>query len=148
MYIRDLGDVDAPALRALACVNSKRDWEMATQEMVSVWLPDMLGEGRVAAAGGFEDDELVAVVSWASTDRDDTWVCLVLAVRLGRQRRGAGRLMKQYLIEQARSHGIRAIRSVVHRDNKAVWALNERLGGRFATDDPYKLWYQCVVPVD
>jgi RimJ/RimL family protein N-acetyltransferase len=78
------------------------------------------------------DNTLVAVAAWNILPGDPVvWRSIVVAVAEGHQRRGYGTRLKGLVVEKARTDGAAAITSVVHRDNLAMWRINEQHGAIF-----------------
>lgn len=152
MFIRPLGADDASLLARFDAFLNPRGWEEVVDEMIRVHLPGLLSTGTEMTVVGAisKSGELVGVVAWQRSDVGGVAFVPLLAVRFGRQHHGIGRLLKEYAMNRCRDSGYGALRSVVHRDNKAMVSLNERLGARVVPDpdDPYKNYLACIIVLD
>lgn len=99
--------------------------------------------------GAWEGDDLVAYAAWTA-DRgfENTWVCTLVAVRVGFHNHGYGLRVKEQLVGlAAESEGIELVRSVVHRDNHAMLRINERLGCVLVSEGRRDEYLSCVIDV-
>lgn len=132
MDIRDLTGEHAPALWTFDCRNFKQSWTAEIQRVIREQLTSSLVAGEVSGIGGWVGAELVAVSAWATDDQ--RWTSVLLAVANGHRKRGYARALKISMLDRARKAGATSVVSFVHRDNEAMCALNESLGGRCTLD--------------
>jgi GNAT superfamily N-acetyltransferase len=125
-------------------------WSEEVELMVHDYLLDAVLAGDVDAAGVLEGDDLCAVAAW-NLERSSTPLrcrSILLVVRMGRRRRGYGRLLKQVVLDEARRAGARVVVSVVHFDNDPMIGLNVAFGAnveRIPGDPDHLL---CVIPLE
>ncbi len=121
-----------PTPPAVQCVLEPEGLEEVVDEVIRFHLPGLLStDAAMTVVGAFGDSgDLAGVVAWHASDMDGVAFMPLLAVRFGQQHHGIGRGLKEYALNRCRELGYRAVRSVVHRDNKVMVSLNERLGGQ------------------
>ena len=73
---------------------------------------------------------------------------ILLVVRIGRWRRGYGRLLKQAVVDAARRAGARVVVSVVHFDNDPMIELNVAFGANVETIPGDSDHLLCVIPIE
>lgn len=115
--------------------------------MIRVRLAVELEAGRVQAIGGFIDADLVGVAAWSEVGEIPVWTCAVVAVAEGHTGHGVGALLKGTVIRVADAAGVREVRSIVHRDNVPMVAVNKSLGAAIAPDpdDRLREHLVCVI---
>ena len=119
---------DVPLLHSFRCGRLDEPWSLAIEAELRETLPGDLSDGRADALGLWAATTLVGVVAWRSTDVLPVRQVLYLAVSLDHRNKGFGRLLKQRVIDDARTAGLRAVTSRVHDANFKMLGLNERLG--------------------
>jgi len=77
-----------------------------------------------------ESGQLQGVAAWRIHRVSQPVLCRgdIVAVAIGAQRNGFGRLLKEAMLAAARAEGAVAVSSVVHRQNTAMLRLNQQLG--------------------
>lgn len=146
MRFRDLGQGDSDAIAAFRCAVSGQPWTGATEQQITEYLAFALEQGDVEAIGLFDGDTLCGLVAWAIDPYDPSrWRCTTLAVARGYKRHGHATRLKHEMLARAEQRGARTITSVVHRENDAVFAVNQKLGGVFAPDPENLDYFVCVI---
>jgi GNAT superfamily N-acetyltransferase len=125
-----LGAKHGDDLRGFDCAIAGEPWTRTIQGMIRGGLPlALLQEGFITAAGMWDSDVLAGLVAWRGEPYDvHTWRVPLLAVREGYRRCGYGLQLKTHVLDAARVEGIRAVVSLVHRENTPMLALNRKLG--------------------
>ena len=138
--------MDRAALETFACVVYRQPWTQEIEHLVREELSPWLDAGHGEAAGAFENGVLVAVASWTPIiEEPPTWRSGLIAVRTGSARRGHGLGMKMHVLERARAAGAAAVTSTLHRDNHAMWRINERLGATFTPTDALQEYFTAAI---
>lgn len=149
--IRRLTGADRDLIRGFNCVWFPRRWEELLPELVEM-VADGLAEGDgISALGAFVGEELVGVAGWrADPDEASTWTVPLVAVRLGHQRKGLGKVLKLAVLDEARSAGIEYVVSRVHSENEPMLNINSALGAELIREpatDWYGFYYSCLIAI-
>lgn len=148
METRRLGIEHRSQLASFDCAQFRQPWTDAVEFLVKERLADSIESGEAQAIGLWDDDSLCGIAAWTEASRDE-WHSSIIAVKLGYVGRGDGGRLKDELIAIARSRGVSAIVSWVHRDNLAMVHINERLGAVIRTDpeDPRREFLLCTLVI-
>jgi GNAT superfamily N-acetyltransferase len=146
--IRALTAADRTALAGFTCARLGEAWGEAVQETIRHDLADQLAAGTASAVGLYDaDGVLCGVAAWRIYDAMAPVLCRsdIVAVAVRERRKGYGRALKQAVIDEARAAGAVAVASIVHRDNRAMIALNQQLGAivQHNPEDPEHC--RCVI---
>lgn len=152
MEIGPVGPEHRALLAVFRCAGSARTapWSIVIENLVRERLADALKHAGTSALGVWGDGQLLAVIAWTiDPAASDSWQVVTLATGYGWYRRGLARRLKLAVLAEARAARAREVVSLVHRDNTAMCALNESLGGRAVLDpsDPRREHLVYVVPV-
>ena len=149
LTIRRLHEADADLVAAFTCVVYPHGWQTELPELVAVVVTHLQTEGNLRAAGGFIGNALVGLAAWEADGEDPrTWLVPLVAVQLGYQRRGVGRMMKEHVVEEARRSGAEFIVSTVHASNDAMLSINATLGAEMIRLPPTSWdpgFFRCIV---
>jgi GNAT superfamily N-acetyltransferase len=140
-----LGDVRT--LRSFRCQSFGEPWSALVEEMIRDLLPSVLEQGDVEAAGLWLDAQLAGVTAWRIDVVRRQCRCVLVAVGLGQRRRGYGRILKQTVLDAARSAGADVVVSQVHWDNDAMIELNVALGANVEELPGDRDFCLCVIAV-
>jgi GNAT superfamily N-acetyltransferase len=147
LEIRALTPEHARDLATFTCAGFREPESRIVQEMIRDHLPEAIRMGVASGVGLWSEDDLFGVTAW-TVDLDQRVIrSCVLAVRVGQQRRGHGRRLKDHLLEVARISGARAVVSQVHEDNVSMLRLNRRAGAMIERDERDADYFNCVVPI-
>ena len=150
VVVRALTVDDLPLLAAFACARLDEPLTEVVQRDVRQHLAADVTQGRLVALGLFEDDGQlrgVAAYQRRSLSAGPIFRTEVVAVAVGGQRRGYGRMLKEAVISEARRAGAVAVDSRVHRANTAMLQLNRALGAVVADIDGEPDHVVCVIPL-
>jgi GNAT superfamily N-acetyltransferase len=145
----ELGPAHERDLVGFPCTRFGQPSTRLAEEMIREALTDELAAGWVSAFGIFEQSVLVGLAAYRP-EGDGVLRVPVLAVRASHSRRGHGLALKAEVLARARQLGCDTVLSSVHRDNKAMWEINRRLGAVFRPDpqDPSRTWFLCLIEVE
>ena len=149
MTLRPLTAADRSLLAGFTCSRIGEPWTEAVQHTIRHELAPQIATGVVTAVGRFDQDgRLCGLAAWRIYDVVPPVLCRgdIVAVAIGQQRKGHGRVLKNTLLQAAREAGAVAVSSVVHRENRAMIHLNQQLGAVVDTsrDDDHCF---CVIPL-
>jgi ribosomal protein S18 acetylase RimI-like enzyme len=144
--LRPVGPHDRDQLATFSCATAGYDFTLEVEQQIRESVVVELEAGRVEGLGSWDDDHLVAVITYSRSDW--LWLVTVLATDNRYRRRKQAQRLKLEVLRRAREAGAEAVVSHVHRDNHPMLALNAKLGGVVTpAADPDNPYLVCTVPV-
>lgn len=129
VLVRRPNPFDLKALRKFRCQNVGEKHTRDVERLIRRGVCDELA-GPNPAIGVLVAEtrtfEIVGVIAWRETV--DAFEIVALGVVPERRREGIGTLLKVHVMEIALAAGVDRVHSDVHRNNRAMRALNEKLG--------------------
>jgi len=150
LRLAEVTDAARAELAAFACARYREPWSEVVEQAIRRELAGELEAGTSRAIGLWAEDDLVAVAAFRIVDSPMfPKACRVnlLAVRTDHQGRGRGRVLKEAVIDVARTEEAMAVASRVDRRNTRMLQLNLALGARVDPIEGAEDEVICTIPI-
>lgn len=137
-------DLHGQQFTEFRCDREGRPWTELVEWSIQTQLADNLRGGYVRAIGIRSGEEIVSILVWGEDDDGRVWDSIILATKTGHARRGYAQQLKEELLLLAGEAGVEEVVSLVHRNNRPMIRLNEKLGAS-GEPDPTDLLGELLV---
>jgi RimJ/RimL family protein N-acetyltransferase len=121
-------DLHGQQFAEFRCNRERKPWTELVEWSIQNQLADNLRGGYVRAIGIRSNEEIISILVWGEDDNGRVWDSIILATKTGHSQRGYAQQLKEELLRLAAEAGVEEVVSLVHRNNRPMIRLNEKLG--------------------